>query len=105
MKRKTEPLPCPFCGKQPKLWQNTEDFGLMGDNIPTDWIISCCVEMSGMVRGKVLRKWNNQRGVKKAVEEERAACARIAEITALETDDVTVETTAYEIVILIRGRK
>jgi len=58
--------PCPFCGKQPKIWQNEDDCGLLGPN-PTDWTISCCASMDGNTEEELIKKWNKRKKEKNNV--------------------------------------
>lgn len=63
-------LPCPFCGKQPRLWQNEADGP--GGPFPTDYTISCCAELIGPDKETAAKRWN-QRTVKETSVHQAAA--------------------------------
>ena len=49
--------PCPFCGKQPKYFQDEIDGP--GGPIPTDFVIHCCVELRSNEE-KAVKIWNTR---------------------------------------------
>ncbi len=53
-----KPLPCPFCGKLPKVWQDEEmhPFG----PVPTEWVVECCVEMRDGKKNRLIKRWNKR---------------------------------------------
>lgn len=50
--------PCPFCGKQPKLWE--DEYQLPFGPIPDGWVIECCVLMKAATKRKVAGQWNKR---------------------------------------------
>ncbi len=50
--------PCPFCGKQPRIWQDETDGP--GGPIPTDYVITCCVEMRDYDEKELIKRWNKR---------------------------------------------
>jgi hypothetical protein len=55
-----ELLPCPFCGKKPKVFQDEDPYS-PGGPIPTDFVIYCCVEMRAASKKEAFRKWNRRK--------------------------------------------
>ncbi len=56
------PLPCPFCGKVPKIWQNEVQYPF--GPVPTDWVLTCCISMEGPTKDILIHKWNQRVHIK-----------------------------------------
>jgi hypothetical protein len=51
-------ISCPFCGKQPMVWQDEESGP--GGPIPTDYVIECCVTLRASTERQAINRWNTR---------------------------------------------
>ncbi len=59
-------LPCPFCGKTPEEYQ--DEAPGPGGPLPTDYVVSCCVELRSNTKESAYAAWNHRVPLKKFVD-------------------------------------
>lgn len=59
------PLPCPFCGAEPKFWENSSDVFYL-DCSNQSCLIQPRLQDSAKTRESAIKAWNTRKGVNNA---------------------------------------
>ncbi len=56
-----ELLPCPFCGKKPRIYQDEYPYG-PGGPIPLGFVVECCVvKINESTEKRAIKHWNTRK--------------------------------------------